>query len=151
MNQKIIETGVQILETVGPHLKEQFFKAVEKIGIWVEGKLNGIDWEEKIDVFFSNWPTSTIPENVKITKVKKENLNKEDLIEIARQNIVPNSNEVLALLDDKRENADFIYLAYAKDQEIIPQESNNFVIIVVKALAKEVRTLFNGHELIILK
>lgn len=151
MNQKIIEVGVQMIEQVAPYLKEQFFKSVEQLGIWAKEKISSIDWEKKIDDLFSGPFFPEIPENVKITKVEKELMNKANLIEIAKQNIVPNSNEVLAMLNDKGKNAYYLYLAYSKDKEMLPQEENNYVIIKAEGVTKDLQSLFDGHELIILK
>lgn len=151
MNPKIIEVGVQMIEQVAPYLKEQFFKSVEQLGIWAKEKISSTDWEKKIDNFFSESFFPEIPENVKITKVEKELVNKADLIEIAKQNIVPNSNEVLAMLNDKGKKAYYLYLAYSKDKEMLPQEENNFIIIKADGLTKDLQSLFDGHELIILK
>ena len=151
MNPKIIEVGAHMIEQVAPYLKEQFFKSVEQLGIWAKEKISSTDWEKKIDNFFSESFFPEIPENVKITKVGKELVNKADLIEIAKQNIVPNSNEVLVMLNDKGKNAYYLYLAYSKDKEMLPQEENNFIIIKADGLTKDLQSLFDGHELIILK
>lgn len=147
MIQNIIEAGAKIAKDVAPYLKDQFFKTVEKFGIWI----STVDWEKKIDTFFSEHLPPDIPENVKITKVEKELIDKTNLFEIAKQNIVPNSNEVLAIFNDKGKNAYYLYLAYSKDKEMLPQEENNFIIIKAEAVSKDLQSLFEGHELIILK
>ena len=140
-----------MIEQVAPYLKEQFFKTIEQLGIWAKEKISNVDWEKKIDVFFSEPFFPEIPQNVKITKLEKELMNKANLIEIAKQNIVPNSNEVLAMLNDKGKNAYYLYLAYSKDKEMLPQEENNYVIIKAEGVTKDLQSLFDGHELIILK
>lgn len=72
------------------------------------------------------------------------------LVQIARQYIVPKSNETIAL---KVQQSDcyFIYLAYSKDRQLLPTSDNKYVIIKAETLAKEVDDLFTKSELIILK
>lgn len=72
------------------------------------------------------------------------------LVKIARQYIVPKSNETIAL---KVQQSDcyFIYLAYSKDRQLLPTSDNKYVIIKAETLAKEVDDLFTKSELIILK
>lgn len=72
------------------------------------------------------------------------------LVKIAKQYIVPKSNETIAL---KVQQGDcyFIYLAYSKDRQLLPSSDNKYVIIKAQALEKEVDELFSNSELIILK
>ena len=146
-----MEKFIKIIEQAEPILREQFKKAIEKIGLWFMEKITDIDWEQKIDSFFSAQQSPDTNNDIKITKVEKECLNKTDLIEIAKQKIVSNANEVLEMLNDKASNVYVIYIAYSKNKEILPKEENNYVIIKTTALTKDVQSLFNGHELIILK
>ena len=60
------------------------------------------------------------------------------------------SNGVAAMKVIK-ENYNIVYLAYVKDRELLPVEDNHYVVIKATALTPEVISLFDGHELVILK
>ena len=72
------------------------------------------------------------------------------LLAFAKEHIVEGANEVAAMRV-KEENGWFIYLAYAKDRELLPSDTNRYLILKANSLAQDVEELFKESELIILK
>ena len=134
-----------VIETVTPEVKKQFSLLVKKIGERLVDLFKNTNWKE---ILFGD---PDFPNDINIIPIEKEFLTKEALLEIAKQHIIPNSNEVLAMIGKESSKHYYIYLAYSKDREMLPQEENNFVIIKTDGLSKDVHDLFNQHELIILK
>jgi len=93
-------------------------------------------------------PEPELPQNTKVYDV--DVITKEKLVEIARECIVPNCNEVVAMKKNGRGYERIIYLAYSKNKELLPQEKNFYVIINAKETSKSVDDLFGKYELIIL-
>lgn len=89
-----------------------------------------------------------IPAN--IVTVDVEFLNSKKLLEIAKDNIVLNANEVYAIKKQKSD-AVFVYLAYGKDKEPLGKGQNKYVIIKAEGLSADVLGLFSESELVILK
>ena len=72
------------------------------------------------------------------------------LLAFAKEHIVERANEV-ATMRVKEENGWFIYLAYAKNRELLPSDTNRYLILKANSLAQDVEELFKESELIILK
>ena len=72
------------------------------------------------------------------------------LVGFAKEHIVKNSNEIV-VMRVKEETCYYIYLAYSRDRELLPSDTNRYLIIKAQALAPEVDNLFKDSELIILK
>ena len=72
------------------------------------------------------------------------------LVGFAKEHIVKNSNEIV-VMRVKEEACSYIYLAYSRDRELLPSDSNRYLIIKAQALTPEVEDLFKESELIILK
>ena len=85
--------------------------------------------------------------NVKCESV--DVLTKSDLVSFIRLNKVNGSNGIAAFkqLNDK---IFLIYLAYCKDKELFPEETNCYIVIEAKSLADDVNELFKESDLIIL-
>lgn len=77
-------------------------------------------------------------------------LDMETLVSMAKQYITSKSNEIVALRT-KEDDGYIIYLAYAKDRQLLPTKDNNYLIIKADALDKDVEALFEESELVILK
>ena len=77
-------------------------------------------------------------------------LDMETLISMAKQYRTPKSNEIIALRT-KEDDGYIIYLAYAKDRQLLPTQDNYYLIIKADELDKEVAALFEKSELVILK
>lgn len=106
------------------------------------------DAQEAWNEFIQKMNEKKMPANVIATEV--EFLNSGKLLEIAKENIIPDSNEVYAIKKEK-ENAYFIYLAYGKDKNPFEKEQNKYVIIKAEGLSKDIINLFSDSELVILK
>lgn len=104
------ECGKEVLSLLGT----QLYKVLEAAGMWlkegVEILLGDDGRREKM--------------GVKITSVKEEFLKLDRLVEIGKANIVPNSNQIVALIK-KCDKSTIIYLAYCKDKELLPEKENN--------------------------
>ena len=64
---------------------------------------------------------------------------------------IPNSNEVVAMKQKSENLGCVIYLAYALNKELLPQEKNCYVIINAKEVSNSIDELFGNNQLIILK
>lgn len=82
--------------------------------------------------------------------IQKEFLNMQGLIEIAQKNIVPNSNQVCAWLK-KDDKTCTIFLAYANNRELLPENLNKYIAIEVEGISRDVENLFGDNELILLQ
>ena len=93
-------------------------------------------------------PEQQLPKNMKVYEV--EVVTKDKIVEIAKECMFPNCNEVVAMKKNGKDYDSIIYLAYSKDRELLPQEKNFYVIINAKEITKSVDELFGEKELIIL-
>lgn len=139
MYQQLVTLGKEVFtEEVAPVLIEQMKSALQKAGAWI------ID---KVGDFIGSIGQDT---NIKTVLVKRDLLKKDDIIQIAKENIVPNSNMVAALMDSTKD-CYVVYLAYLRDKELLPVEENKYVTITAEGLSRDVDALFNGRQLIIIK
>lgn len=77
-------------------------------------------------------------------------LDLDSLKEIAKK-YKPNDGKEVAVCKKVVNNTNVVYLAYTADKELLPVETNQYVVIKCKALAPDVLDLFVGsHDLIIL-
>lgn len=77
-------------------------------------------------------------------------LDKKSLVDIGRKYCVEESDGV-ATMKTVKDNANYVYLAYVLNRELLPVETNSYVIIKAAALSPDVLALFEDNELIILK
>lgn len=139
MYQQLATFGKEVfIEEIAPVLIEQLKSALQKAGAWIIGKVG--------DVLGNNGQNT----NIKTVLVKRDLLKRDDIIQIAKENIVPNSNMVAAMMDST-ENLYVVYLAYLRDKELLPVEENKYVTITAEGLSRDVDALFNGQQLIIIK
>ncbi len=95
---------------------------------------------------------SQVAPSANVNKVQKDFLNKEGLVTIAKENRVPDANEVCVMKKDDEDGKGYIvYIAYAKDRELLPMEQNKYVIIMCEGLSRDLLSLFSDKQLIILK
>lgn len=121
-------------------------------GIVVEETLKPLAEEFKrilAEIFGNPEGLQELPKNMKVYDV--DIISKDKLVEIARECIVPNCNEVAAMKKNGKGYECIIYLAYSKDKILLPQEKNFYVIINAKETSKSIDELFGKNELIILK
>jgi hypothetical protein len=141
MNTTFVQMGKQLLKEFGPEIIEGMKDALKRLGVWIE---EGI--KKKIDDMI-DYQVNVESKTVRITK---ELLKKEDITEAAKNNIVPNSNMVAALLE-KKEDIYIVYLAFLRDKELLPLNENRYVVIKAEGLSRDVETLFDGQPLVVLK
>lgn len=98
----------------------------------------------KLKKFVSDLLTS---KNVKCESV--DVLTKSDMISLIRLNRVNGSDGVAAFKQQKDEKM-FVYLAYCKDRDLLPEETNCYIVIEANALNEDVENLFKESDLIIL-
>lgn len=75
-----------------------------------------------------------------------EILTSEKILECAKKHIVKNSNMVVAYKEENK-----VFLTYAYERELLPDENNYYIIIKADELDKDVVNLFAEKELIILQ
>lgn len=80
-----------------------------------------------------------------------EQLDLTTLVGFAKEHIVKNSNEIVVMRVKEEEASTYIYLAYSRNRELLPNNVNRYLIIKAHSLSPEVSDLFNESELIILK
>lgn len=88
--------------------------------------------------------------NADIKTIEVEYLSKEKLVQTLKENSVEDSNEVAAILRKGKESC-FLYTAFLKDKELLPVESNKYFIFVSTAIARDLESLFDDKELIVLR
>ena len=85
-----------------------------------------------------------------VKTIEIDYLTKEKLVKTLKENTVDGSDEVAAILRKGKKNS-FLYTAFLKNKELLPVESNKFYIFVADAIARDLESLFDGHELIVLR
>jgi hypothetical protein len=141
MSPIFAQMGKQFLKVLVPGLYDVLKDALKRSGVWIE---DGIKKQIKdMNCFPGNVESKTV-------RITKELLKKEDITEAAKNNIVPNSNMVAALLE-KKEDIYIVYLAFLRDKELLPSNENRYVVIKAEGLSRDVETLFDGQSLVVLK
>lgn len=110
------------------------------------------DWKVKIKDEYIPKLKKFVEDMLKSKNVKYESvdvLSKSDLISLIRLNRVNGSDGVAAFKQQKDEKM-FVYLAYCKDRDLLPEETNCYIVIEANALNDDVYELFNESDLIIL-
>lgn len=79
-----------------------------------------------------------------------ETLTMAELLQIARKNIVAGANG-FAVFKAEKNGKHFVYLANCKDNELLDESINKYVIIQADSLSTEIKDLFGDTDLIILK
>lgn len=141
MSPIFVQMGKQFLKELAPKIIEGMKDALKRSGVWIE---DGI--KKKIDDMIDY----QVNVESKTVSINKELLKKEDITEAAKNNIVPNSNMVAALLE-KKEDVYIVYLAFLRDKELLPLNENRYVVIKAEGLSRDVETLFDGQSLVVLK
>lgn len=110
------------------------------------------EWKVKIKDEYIPKLKKFVEDMLKSKNVKYEAvdvLTKSDLISLIRLNKVNGSDGVAAFKQQKDEKM-FVYLAYCKDRDLLPEETNCYIVIEANALNDDVYELFNESDLIIL-
>lgn len=98
----------------------------------------------KLKKFVSDLLTS---KNVKCESVNV--LTKSDIVSLVRLHKVNGSDGVAAFKQEK-DGKTFVYLAYCKDRDLLPEETNCYIVVEADALDNDVKELFKESDLIIL-
>lgn len=144
MYDEVIENAIEYIKTLfHEHLqelfddaKEQFKKALPKIKK---------EMLPTITKFFKD-----LLKSKSTTANVVETLTMNELLQIARKNIVTGANGFAAFRAEK-DGKHFVYLANCKNSELLDESINKYVIIQANALSKEVENLFGDTDLIILQ
>ena len=127
MTQKI-ETALKSINTIA--------EFVSKISNILGGKEN---------------PASTSnTEAVTTRQYTTEFLKKDQLLTIIKENLVPGANQS-CVMKSANETHLLIYVAFAKDRNLLPTTENVYICITCEAISRELENMFNKHELIIIE
>lgn len=72
-----------------------------------------------------------------------------NLVDFSKKHMVAGSNGVVAIKKSK-DNVLYVFLAYVKDRELIPEDKNHYVVIEARSLAEDTKDLFGNLDLVIL-
>lgn len=135
-----------LLERLGERLSEEVIPFLEKKGNEIIDNIT-----KELSPMLNELVSSVSKLNQSnLIVVNTDILTKEKIIYEARTNIVPSATEVAAykILTDKEY---IVYLSYAKDKRLLPEEKNKYIIITANALSRDVDSLFGKSQLIILQ
>lgn len=130
--KQIIE---MIKENLGPIIKE-----AKK---WVK---------EKVKAEYLPLLKKFIEDVLKSRNVKYESvdvLTRRDMVSLIKLNRV-NGSDGVAAFKQKKDEKMFVYFAYCKDKDLLPEETNCYIVIEANSLDEDVEELFNESDLIIL-
>lgn len=133
------ESLKQILEMLRDALEPIIRDKIEEVKVKIKD-----EYIPKLKKFLEDILKS---KNVKYESV--DVLSKSDLISLIRLNRVNGSDGVAAFKQQKDEKM-FVYLAYCKDRDLLPEETNCYIVIEANSLNDDVNELFNESDLIIL-
>ena len=96
-------------------------------------------------------PASTSnTEAVTTRQYTTEFLKKDQLLTIIKENLVPGANQS-CVMKSANETHLLIYVAFAKDRNLLPTTENLYICITCEAISRELENMFNKHELIIIE
>ncbi len=96
-------------------------------------------------------PASTSnTEAVTTRQYTTEFLKKDQLLTIIKENLVPGANQS-CVMKSANETHLLIYVAFAKDRNLLPTTENVYICITCEAISRELENMFNKHELIIIE
>jgi hypothetical protein len=88
-------------------------------------------------------------ENADVLPYEQDYLTKDEFVQILKQEKVQGSTEVAALLKKGSEKV-YLYTAYVSNGELMPVEANKYLIFISDAIARDLESLFDNNELIVL-
>ena len=96
-------------------------------------------------------PASTSnTEAVTTRQYTTEFLKKDQLLTIIKENLAPGANQS-CVMKSANETHLLIYVAFAKDRNLLPTTENVYICITCEAISRELENMFNKHELIIIE
>lgn len=145
MNEELtnlLANGKKRLEELLPKMKEWFEPAIDA------GKKVEKTVKEEYLPLLENFIKNVIgSQNIDCKEV--QTLNMDDLLKAAKANIVEGANSIVAYKMQK-DNDLFVYLANCKDDELIEDEKNKYVMFKCTALSADVLALFLDSDIVIL-
>ena len=78
-----------------------------------------------------------------------EFLKKDQLLTIIKENLVPGANQS-CVMKSANETHLLIYVAFAKDKNLLPTTENVYICITCEAISRELENMFNKDNLIII-
>ncbi|MCQ2234879.1 MAG: hypothetical protein MJZ24_09105 [Paludibacteraceae bacterium] len=145
MNEELtnlLANGKKRLEEFLPKMKEWFEPAIDA------GKKVEKTVKEEYLPLLENFIKNVIgSQNIDCKEV--QTLNMDDLLKAAKANIVEGANSIVAYKMQK-DNDLFVYLANCKDDELIEDEKNKYVMFKCTALSADVLALFLDSDIVIL-
>lgn len=95
-------------------------------------------------------PASTSnTEAVTTRQYTTEFLKKDQLLTIIKENLAPGANQS-CIMKSANETHLLIYVAFAKERNLLPTTENVYICITCEAISRELENMFNKHELIII-
>lgn len=76
-------------------------------------------------------------------------LKKDQLLTIIKENLVPGANQS-CVMKSANETHLLIYVAFAKDRNLLPTTENVYICITCEAISRELENMFNKDNLIII-
>ena len=77
-------------------------------------------------------------------------LDMKTLLKIVKDNIVEGANQAV-VYREKKEGKVCVYVSFAKDREVLPDEKNRHIVIEAKTLDADVEALFDESEIVFLQ
>ena len=95
-------------------------------------------------------PASTSnTEAVTTRQYTTEFLKKDQLLTIIKENLAPGANQS-CVMKSANETHLLIYVAFAKDKNLLPTTENVYICITCEAISRELENMFNKDNLIII-
>ena len=95
-------------------------------------------------------PASTSnTEAVTTRQYTTEFLKKDQLLTIIKENLAPGANQS-CIMKSANETHLLIYVAFAKDRNLLPTTENVYICITCEAISRELENMFNKDNLIII-
>lgn len=135
------------LNAVGAVVKEGVGKLSDFVKhLFEDGKIK--EWLNVAKDFF-NQISENLNKDVVFGKEVDE-VNTQIIVSFVKDYIVKGSNEVV-VIKVKEEDCYYLYLAFAKDRELLPKEKNKYLIIKSKTISSELESMFDESDFLILK
>ena len=145
MNEQLnllLANGKKMLEDLLPKVKGWFEPAQD-----AAKKIEKTVKEEYIPLLENFIKNVVGSQNIDCREVQV--LTMEELMKAARANIVEGANGIVAYKIQKDNNL-FVYLANCKDDELIDDEKNKYVMFKCSALSADILALFLDSDIVIL-
>lgn len=138
----LLANGKKLLEDLLPKVKGLFTPAVE-----ASKKIEKTVKEEYLPLLENLVKNVVGSQNIDCRELQV--LTMEELLKAAKANIVPGANSIVAYKVQKEKEI-FVYLANCKDDELMDDDKNKYVMFKCSALSADVLALFLDSDVVIL-